>query len=151
MFRRRGAAIEVFLVHPGGPFFTRKDEGVWSIPKGEWESDDDPLETARREFAEETGRSVGSCAIGADMIPLGAVTQKGGKEVQAWAFEGEWPEDTPIESNTFSMEWPPRSGQRREFPEVDRGEFFSLDLARRKINPAQEEFIDRLIEHLFRA
>ena len=148
MFRRRGNRIEVFLVHPGGPLFARLDEGVWSIPKGEREPGDDPLTVARREFAEETGRSVESVARDGPMIPLGTVTQRGGKRVEGWAFEGDWPEGTPVESNTFSLEWPPRSGRTKAFPEVDRGEFFAPAEAKRRINPAQAELIDRLIERL---
>jgi predicted NUDIX family NTP pyrophosphohydrolase len=148
MFRRGSQAIEVFLVHPGGPFFAMKDEGVWGVPKGEFGPDEDPLEVARREFAEETGRSVSACARGHSFIPLGAVTQRGGKVVEAWAFEGDWPEGTPIESNTFTMEWPPRSGRTQAFPEVDRGQFFAVEEAKRKVNPAQAELIDRLMAAL---
>lgn len=148
MFRRRPDGIEVFLVHPGGPFFARRNEGVWSIPKGEIGADDDPYAVARREFAEETGRSAEACARGGPWIELGAVTQGGGKRVEAWAFEGEWPEGTPIESNTFSLEWPPRSGRMQAFPEVDQGEFFLVAEAKRRINPAQAELIDRLLAGL---
>lgn len=148
MFRRGPEGVEVFLVHPGGPFFARRDEGVWSIPKGEMEAGDDPLAVARREFAEETGRSVEACGGGGPMTALGAVGQPGGKRVEAWAFEGEWPEGTPIESNTFTLEWPPRSGRTQAFPEVDRGGFFTEAEAKWRINPAQAELIDRLLAGL---
>ena len=148
MFRRAGEGIEVFLIHPGGPFFDKKDEGAWSIPKGEIGPGQDPLEGARREFEEETGQAVESCARTGSLIPLGSVRQTGGKTVDAWAFEGDWPAGAVLRSNTFSMEWPPRSGGTREFPEVDRGEFFPVEMARRKINPAQAELIERLLERL---
>ena len=148
MFRRRAGGVEVFLVHPGGPFFARKDLGVWSIPKGEIEPGEDPLEVARREFREETGQSVEGCSRGGPLIPLGSVRQTGGKTVEAWAFEGDWPDGAVLESNTFTMEWPPRSGRTREFPEVDRGEFFPVAVAKQKVNPAQVAFIDRLLQHL---
>ena len=142
-----GAAgeLEVFLVHPGGPLFARRDEGVWSIPKGELEPGQDPLEVARREFAEETGQAVAACDRGGPMFPLGSVRQRGGKIVDAWAFEGDWPAGASVVSNTFSMEWPPRSGRTHEFPEVDRGQFFAAAEAKLKINPAQAELIDRLL------
>ncbi len=148
MFRRRAEGVEVFLVHPGGPFFAGRDGGAWSIPKGEVEPGEDPLEVARREFAEETGQSFEACARGEEMIPLGSVRQRGGKTVHAWAFEGDWPDGAPLRSNRFSLEWPPRSGRLREFPEVDRGEFFPAPRAREKINPAQVALIDRLVERL---
>ena len=147
MFRRRGG-LEVFLVHPGGPFFARRDQGVWSIPKGEVEAGEDPLRVAAREFEEETGRSAASCARAGRRIALGSIRQRGGKVVEAWAFEGDWPPGTELRSNLFSMEWPPRSGRRQEFPEVDRGEFLPLAAARQKINPAQIALLDRLVEAL---
>ena len=146
MFRRRPGGIEVFLVHPGGPFFARKDDGAWSIPKGEIEPGEEPLAVARREFAEETGRAVEQCGGRGEFLPLGSARQKGGKTVHAWAFEGDWPEGEAPSSNTFSMEWPPRSGRSREFPEIDRAEFFPLERARAKIQPAQGAFLDRLLE-----
>ena len=146
MYRRRGGELEVFLVHPGGPFFAKKDEGAWSIPKGEIEEGDDALTTALREFREETGIEPSG-----DLTDLGTVKQKGGKMVHAWAFEGDYNEDRPIRSNTFSMEWPPRSGKRREFPEVDKAAFFSATAAKQKINPAQAELIERLQKELRRA
>jgi len=146
MFRRRPGGIEVFLVHPGGPFFARKDDGAWSIPKGEIEPGEEPLAVARREFAEETGRAVEQCGGRGEFLPLGSARQKAGKTVHAWAFEGDWPEGEAPSSNTFSMEWPPRSGRSREFPEIDRAEFFPLERARAKIQPAQGAFLDRLLE-----
>ena len=147
MFRRRSGVVDVFLVHPGGPFFTGKDLGVWSIPKGEIEPGEDLLEVARREFGEETGQSVAALAR-SPLVPVGSVRQSGGKTVEAWAFEGDWPEGLALQSNTFAMEWPPRSGRTREFPEIDRGEFFPVAVAKEKINPAQAKFIDRLLQHL---
>jgi predicted NUDIX family NTP pyrophosphohydrolase len=138
MFRRRPAGLEVLLVHPGGPFWSNKDLGAWTIPKGEIAEGEDELATARREFEEETGlRPVG------DVLPLGSVKQKGGKVVHAWAFEGD-ADAAAIRSNTYRVEWPPRSGQWRSFPEVDRAEWFSLDEARRRINAAQAALIDAL-------
>ena len=143
MFRTRNAGLEVLLVHPGGPFFQNKDEGAWTIPKGEATEGEDLLARARIEFQEELG-------IGArgSWMDLGSVKQKGGKTVRAWAFAGELNEDFTLVSNTFEMEWPPRSGKVRQFPEVDRASFFPLKEARRKINVAQTVFIDRLIEQL---
>lgn len=139
MYRRRGEAIEVFLVHPGGPFYARKDDGVWSVPKGELSEGEEPLAAAIREFEEETGIHPAG-----PFEPLGEVRQRGGKIVEAWAFAGNWNERQPIHSNTFMMEWPPRSGRMQEFPEIDRAAFFDLPTARQKINPAQAAFLDRL-------
>lgn len=144
LFRRRGGALEVFLVHPGGPYFVRRDAAVWSIPKGEVEADERPLEVALREFAEETGQSLERCAPDARPQPLGTVRQRGGKLVAAWAVEGEWPAGAVLSSNSFELEWPPGSGRRRSFPEVDRGGFFTLEDAREKINPGQLELLERL-------
>lgn len=138
LFRRRDDALEVFLVHPGGPFWAKKDAGAWSIPKGEYENDEDPLTAARREFAEETGFEPEG-----DAIPVGEIKQAGGKLVKAWAMEGDC-DAVQIKSNTFSMEWPPKSGKMREFPEIDRAGWFTLDEARLKLLPAQAEFINRL-------
>ena len=143
LYRRSGAEVEVLLVHPGGPFFARKDLGVWSIPKGEYEAGDDPFDCALREFEEETGTRVD----GADAIALGSIVQRAGKEVAAWALEGDLDPAT-VRSNTFTMQWPPRSGVEREFPEVDRAEWFDPATARRKILPAQVELLDRLLERL---
>ncbi|MGH6919984.1 MAG: NUDIX domain-containing protein [Geminicoccaceae bacterium] len=138
MYRRRGGALEVLLVHSGGPFWARKDAGAWSIPKGEIDPSEEPLAAARREFAEETGFA----ADGA-FLPLASITQAGGKVVQAWAFEGD-ADPAALQSNSFSIEWPPRSGQQKSFPEVDRAAWFPLDLARQKINPAQVALLDEL-------
>jgi predicted NUDIX family NTP pyrophosphohydrolase len=143
MFRRRADAIEVFLAHPGGPYFRNKDDGAWTIPKGEGNAGEDGLACAQREFFEETGLAPGPGTF----VTLGEVRQRGGKRVHAWAFEGEW-DGTPIKSNTFEIEWPPRSGRRAEFPEIDRAEFFSLQHARVKLNPAQLPFLDRLADAL---
>jgi predicted NUDIX family NTP pyrophosphohydrolase len=143
MFRRRGDALEVLLVHPGGPFFAKKDEGVWSIPKGEALPDEELLVRAQIEFEEEVGlRPSGN------WIELGSIKQKGGKTVYAWAFEGDLPDSFKLKSNTFEIEWPPRSGKLKQFPEVDGAEFFTEDVARRKIKPAQIVLLDRLHERL---
>ena len=136
---RRNRGLELFLVHPGGPFFRNKDEGAWSIPKGEVEEGDEPLKAALREFSEETGAPPPE----GDVVPLGEIRQKGGKRVLAWAVEGDL-DPSSVKSNTFELEWPPRSGRRERFPEVDRADFFPPDLARRKLNPAQAELVDRL-------
>ena len=144
MFGRGRGGLEVFLVHPGGPFFASRDEGVWSVPKGLIDSGEEPLETARREFLEETGQRVTHCAPEPEFIELGSVVQRGGKRVVAWAFEGRWPDGAVFVSNTFSLEWPRGSRRFIEIPEVDRGEIFDLPAARRKINPAQAAFLDRL-------
>ena len=143
MFRMRNDQLEVLLVHPGGPFFRNKDAGAWTIPKGEATEDEDLLSRANLEFEEELGIK----PVAAQWIELGTVKQKGGKTVHAWAFEGELPPEFVLASNTFAMEWPPRSGRTAEFPEIDRAEFFAIELAREKINPAQIEFLDRLVEH----
>jgi predicted NUDIX family NTP pyrophosphohydrolase len=139
LYRRRAGGLEVLLVHPGGPFWTKKSGGVWSIPKGEYEPGDDPLEAARREFEEELGSAPPDGAT----VELGEVRQKSGKLVCAWALEGDL-DATAAYSNTFTMEWPPRSGRMQQFPEVDRAEWFGLDAARERINPAQAAFLDRL-------
>jgi predicted NUDIX family NTP pyrophosphohydrolase len=139
MFRRKSDEMDVLLVHPGGPFWTNKDEGAWSIPKGEVASGEDLLTRAQIEFEEELGIKPSG-----HWIPLGSIKQKGGKIVHAWAFEDDLPKPFKIKSNTFEMEWPPHSGQRQGFPEIDRAEFFPEEVARRKINPAQEVFLDRL-------
>jgi predicted NUDIX family NTP pyrophosphohydrolase len=140
LYRRRGDRLEVLLVHPGGPFWARRDEGAWSIPKGEYAADQDPLAAARREFAEELGVE----APDRPVEDLGEVRQKGGKVVHAWALEGDL-DATTVESNTFELEWPPRSGRMIEAPEVDRAEWFTLERGRDKINYAQAEFLDRLL------
>lgn len=149
MFRKRGrSGVEVFLVHPGGPYFVHRDEGVWSIPKGLVEANESPVEVAVREFEEETGRSPRDCGLGDDLVSLGSIRQKGGKLVEAWAFEGDWPDGVAIESNRFTVEWPPRSGRMSEFPEVDRGLFFDVETAREKLLAAQVDLLDRLLDHL---
>lgn len=139
MFRRKDSALEVLLVHPGGPFFARKDDGAWTIPKGEAAPGEDFLARAQIEFEEELGIKPSG-----NWIELGSIRQKGGKTVYAWAFEGDLPEHFKLTSNTFEMEWPPRSGKPKEFPEIDRVEFFAEAVARQKINPAQTPFLDRL-------
>jgi predicted NUDIX family NTP pyrophosphohydrolase len=131
---------EVLLVHPGGPFWARKDAGAWSIPKGEHDEGDDPRTCALREFEEELGTPL---PADAELIELGTVKLKSGKQVTAFAVEGDLDADT-ITSNTFTMEWPPRSGNMREFPEVDRAGWFDLEQAREKLNPAQAELLVRL-------
>ncbi len=142
LHRRSGdGALEVLLVHPGGPFWAKKDLGAWSIPKGEYEDGEDALAAARREFAEE----LGSPAADGELVALGEVCQKSGKVVTAWALEGDIDADA-VTSNTFTMEWPPRSGRTREFPEVDRAAWFGLDEARERILPAQAPLLDRLAE-----
>jgi predicted NUDIX family NTP pyrophosphohydrolase len=140
MFRRRAEELEVLLVHPGGPFFRNKDEGAWTIPKGEAAAGEDLLTRAQIEFEEELGVRAQSKT----WIPLGSIKQKGGKIVHAWAFAGDLEHGFILRSNTFEIDWPPRSGKRQSFPEVDRAEFFADEVARRKINPAQVPFLDRL-------
>ncbi len=138
MFRLRNGEPEVLLVHPGGPFWAKKDEEAWSIPKGELAVGEAPLIAARREFEEETG-----CRAQGPFIPLTPITQRGGKIVQAWAVEGDC-DPAQLHSNVFSLEWPPKSGKRQQFPEVDRAEWFSVTVALRKINPAQRGFVTEL-------
>ena len=138
LYRMRDAGLEVFLVHPGGPFWMKKDDGAWSIPKGEMEEGEDPLNAAKREFHEETG-----CSVEGNFIPLTSLKQRGGKLVYAWAVEGDCDADS-IKSNLFSMEWPPRSGKRAEFPEVDRAAWFALELAKEKILKSQVGFLEEL-------
>jgi len=129
---------EVLLVHPGGPFWAKKDLGAWSLPKGEYSEGDDPEEAARREFLEELGVEPPS-----SFVDLGTVRQRNGKEVRAFLAVGDL-DVTTVVSNTFTMEWPPRSGRMAEFPEVDRAEWFDVVTAREKLNPAQAAFLDRL-------
>ena len=138
MFRLRDGAPEIFLVHPGGPFWARKDLGAWSIPKGEYLPGEDPLEVARREFTEETGFEARG-----EFLELPPIRQAGGKRVRAWAFRGDC-DPASLAGNSFSMEWPPRSGRRAEFPEVDRGEWFPVELAREKILKSQAGLLDEL-------
>jgi predicted NUDIX family NTP pyrophosphohydrolase len=140
MFSRKNG-VKVFLVHPGGPFFRNKDDGYWGIPKGLIEGEEVHLEAAEREFEEETGIHPYG-----EFIPLGYITQKGGKVVFAWAFEVPENEPITINSNTCEIEWPPRSGKKITIPEVDKGEFFTIDEAKIKMNPAQHDFLDRLLQ-----
>jgi predicted NUDIX family NTP pyrophosphohydrolase len=142
LFKRGPSAsgLLVLLVHPGGPFWAMKDIGSWSIPKGEAEPDEDLVAVARREFEEETGIA----APREGLVALGEIKQAGGKRVHAFAVEGDL-DPASIRSNTFQIEWPPASGRRRSFPEIDRVEWFDLGLARHKINPAQRAFIERLV------
>jgi len=138
MYRIRGGALEVLLVHLGGPFWARKDAGAWFIPKGEIDPGEDEFSAAKREFEEETGfKPVGP------FLTLGSVRHKSGKTVTAWAFEGDC-DPSALKSNTFEMEWPPRSGKQSEFPEVDRAAFFTLDAASEKMHAAEFEFFVRL-------
>ena len=139
MYRRRGGSLEVFLVHPGGPFWKNKDDGAWQIPKGELATDEEPLLCARREFEEETGFSADG-----EFTELGTFRQPGGKHVQAWAMEGNC-DPARLVSNEFEMEWPPRSGRRQSFPEVDRGGWFGIDEARGKLLLGQRPVLDRLL------
>jgi predicted NUDIX family NTP pyrophosphohydrolase len=141
MFRRRSNELEVLLAHPGGPFFTRKDDGAWTIPKGEAAPGEDLLTRAQIEFEEEVGFRPESFH---GWIELSSIKQKGGKIVHAWAFEGDLPESFEVKSNLFEMEWPPGSGRRQSFPEVDQAKFFTEGVARRKIKQAQVPLLDRL-------
>jgi len=138
LFRKRSVGLEVFLIHPGGPFWRGKDSGAWSIPKGEIAAGEDPLAAARRELTEETG-----VAVEGEFVALAPVRQKGGKVVVAWAIEADCDAST-ITSNSFSIEWPPRSGKHPDFPEVDKAAWFALPEARKRINPAQAAFLDEL-------
>lgn len=139
VYRRSGGNLEVFLVHPGGPFFKNKDNGAWSIPKGELHDDEDALEAAKREFSEETGQTVAG-----SFVALSPIKQKGGKIVLAWALEGDC--STAIRSNVFSIEWPPKSGKQESFPEIDRAAWFGIEEAKLKINSAQRALLEELQE-----
>ena len=141
LYRTNNETLEIFLIHPGGPFWAKKDDGVWSIPKGEYESGENALDAARREFEEETGFA----CIEGETQTLGAVKLSSGKVVSAWALEGDC-DASAIQSNLFAMEWPPRSGKMQEFPEVDRAAWFTLPAAEQKIHPAQRAFLERLVE-----
>lgn len=138
LYRVNGSVVEVLLAHPGGPFWRRRDDGAWTIPKGEVEPGEDTLIAARREFAEETGYRPGG-----DGLALGSIRQPGGKTVHVWAIEGDW-EPSQLTSDSFSIEWPPRSGRIQSFPEIDRADWFSLAEARRKILKGQAQFLSRL-------
>ena len=142
MYRRAGAGVEVLLVHPGGPFWAKKDLGAWSIPKGEYAEGEEPLAVAMRELEEETGARPSG-----DFLPLGEIVQPGRKIVTAWAVESDF-DVGALKSNLFEMEWPPKSGRRASFPEVDRAEWFSIEDARKKILPGQSAFLDRLLSAL---
>lgn len=143
MYRIRENQLEVLIAHPGGPFFHHRDEDCWSIPKGEIEPSELPLDAAVREFKEEVGIEASG-----EFLELGSIRQKGGKEVRAWAFAGDWDESRPLQSNTFELEWPPGSGRRQRFPEVDRVVFLPIPHARKKLKAAQHPFLDRLATHL---
>ncbi len=138
MYRIKNGRIEVLLAHPGGPYFVNKDDGAWTIPKGEPDTGEDLLVTAQREFEEETGIQPTS-----PFLPLQPIQQKGGKVVHAWAFEGDC-DPAAIKSNSFTMEWPPKSGKQQEFPEIDRAEWFDLKTARTKIKAGQQALIEEL-------
>jgi predicted NUDIX family NTP pyrophosphohydrolase len=140
LYRRKGKSVEVFLVHPGGPFWTKKDDGAWTIPKGAIEPGEDPLAAARREFTEETGFGVDG-----DFIELGTFKQPGGKHVLVWALEGDC-DPKKLVSNEFEMDWPPRSGKRQRFPEVDRGQWFGIARAREKLLTGQRPILDALLD-----
>ena len=138
MYRTQQGSPQVLLAHPGGPFWRGKDEGAWTIPKGEYEETEQPLSAAQREFTEETGFEAAP-----PFVPLGEIVQKSGKRITAWAFAGDC-DPGQLRCNTFELEWPPRSGRRQSYPEIDRAEWFGLDEARRKIIPAQRALLDRL-------
>ena len=138
MFRRKDKCLQVLLAHPGGPYWTHKDQGAWSMPKGEYEDDEEPLQAAQREFQEETG-----FAVCAPYVALGTVKQPGGKMLIAWAFEGDC-DPTQLVSNMFALEWPPKSSELRSFPEMDKAEWFDLDQARAYIMKGQIPFLDEL-------
>lgn len=142
LYRYNGTTPEVFLVHPGGPFFTKKDAGAWSIPKGEFSTDENPVDAAIREFFEETGFKAPS-----DFLPLTPITQKSGKRVYCYACQGDI-DPEKIKSNHFEMEWPPRSGKKQSFPEIDKGEWFDTETAKIKIIEAQKAFINELLSKL---
>jgi predicted NUDIX family NTP pyrophosphohydrolase len=142
LYRQTGRGLEVLLVHPGGPFWRHKDEGAWTIPKGEMDEGEEASVTARREFLEETGS-----VLAGPLEPLGDIRQRGGKRVTAFAVKGELDADA-ITSNTFEIEWPPKSGKTGVFPEIDRAAWFDLPLARVKILESQRTFLDRLVDHI---
>jgi predicted NUDIX family NTP pyrophosphohydrolase len=137
LYRLKDGKVEFFLVHPGGPFFAKKDQGFWTIPKGEFENAEPPLSAAKREFEEETG-----CSIEGEFIELDPVIQKGGKKVLCWLLEGNMDLDK-VRSNTFEMVWPPKSGRIQQFPEIDKAGWFSIDEAKRLINEKQISFLDQ--------
>lgn len=142
MYRRPSGSVEVFLVHPGGPYWSKKNEGSWTIPKGEYEPEEEPLDAAIREFQEETGFSAAG-----PFLPLGSIRQKSGKVVEAWAFEGDY-DPAALISNTCKIEWPPRSGKQLEIPEIDRGGWFSLADARTFLRAEQTPLLDVLMREI---
>lgn len=142
LYRRKGTGIEIFIAHPGGPFFVRKDEGVWSIPKGIIDEGEDRFTAALREFKEETGQD--SPTDGFELTP---VHRKDGKTIYAWAIEGD-ADPAKIESNRFELEWPPRSGKKIEIPEIDRADWFTPEEAKKKLHPPQQAFVDELLARL---
>lgn len=142
LYRKKNGILEFLLVHPGGPLWKNKDLGAWTIPKGEILPGEEPLGAARREFEEELGFTPTG-----EWIPLSPIKQKAGKIVRAWAFQGDW-DPALLKSNTFTLDWPPRSGRMQEFPEVDQAAFFDFQLAGRKINPAQIPFLEELQQKL---
>lgn len=139
LYRKRKGTLEVLLIHPGGPYFKNRDEGAWSIPKGEIDEGEEPLAAAKREFQEEIG-----CRVNGRFLPLTAIQQKSGKMVISWAVEGDC-EAESISSNSFTLEWPPKSGRMRQFPEADRAAWFTLEEAKRKIIAAQSVLLDELL------
>ncbi len=143
LYRQKKGRVEVLIAHPGGPFFAKKDNGFWSIPKGLYEDDEDPFAAAKREFEEE----IGWPAPAGKYIELGEIKRKDGKTIKAWAVEGQV-DETEVKSNTFEMEWPPKSGQMQEFPEVDKPSWYNLEEAAQKLLPAQIPLLQRLAEHL---
>jgi predicted NUDIX family NTP pyrophosphohydrolase len=143
LYRQRDEELDVFIAHPGGPFFAKKDDGIWSIPKGLYDHDEDPFDAAKREFEEE----IGWPAPGGKYINLGEIKRKDGKSIRAWAVEGDI-DKASVKSNNFEMEWPPKSGKVQEFPEIDRAEWFDLTTASQKLQLAQVEFLERLARHL---
>ena len=144
LYRRNDRGVEVFLVHPGGPYWSKKDLGAWSIPKGEYTDDEEPLTAARREFLEETG-----FIVDGNFVSLGSIRQTGGKVVSVWALEGDC-DPAKLVSNYCQMEWPPRSGRMIEIPEVDRGGWFAVSEARDRILPSQSPMLSRLVEKIDR-
>jgi predicted NUDIX family NTP pyrophosphohydrolase len=144
LYQNQSDGLQVFLAHPGGPYFARKDLGSWSIPKGQPLEGEDLKSTALREFEEE----IGMLPVGGELAELGSIRQRSGKVVHAWCMEASLPRDFVVRSNLFELEWPPGSGKRKQFPEVDRAMFFSLSAASEKIMPAQRPFLQRLVERL---
>ena len=143
LYRFKDRELQVLIAHPGGPFFAKKDNGNWSIPKGLYEDDEDPFEAAKREYEEEIGAPVPS----GPYLELGEIKREDGKTICAWAAEGDV-DESKVKSNTFEMEWPPRSGKKQEFPEIDKALWFNLDSASQKLQPAQVEFLKRLAGQL---